>query len=801
MTCRCDILLFPAPRDIAAGLPSLPRQLAGFSEFRSALLAEVRRYPALAAFRAHDGLDLGLMLLEMWAVLCDAVSFYDQVHANESYLRTAVRGESVRALVELLGYVPRPAVAASVELAVFVDGNTRVTLPAGTAFRSEAFDDEPPQVFELLEPIAVHPWNNRWKLSAPRASTVAAGPGTAPTALLLGVRGAALQENDVALVVPSPNSAWTRARRVRSVERIQAEDAQSYVRATFSSALALPASAALESIRLLRATRRTGLWLLPYEAGSANPIDTSLTQLVLDGLHREFRSGQDIIVERLGELRWFSLVAVSEVQQRVLTGTDADGHSLFGWIPATRLTLDTALNTPSRRETGNLWSTSDASTITVHSGLVAAGTPATPDSTTVAADAPLVLAAPVLGAPDVDPPRRFALADAHDVSVVTTGELDVPTRTLLRDGDEPDWEAPLAMPVEVWGNVISAARGETVAREVLGSGDRSQKNQRFALKKSPLSYVAAPTATGVASTLTVWVDGVRWNEVASFFAKGPEDQVYVVRLDADGVASVLFGDGVNGARLTTGAGNVVAAYRYGAGAAAPPARSIHQVAKAVKDLTRVAQPVAASGGADAEEPENVRRYAPRSALVLGRAVSILDLQALAAAVPGVRAVETTWGWEGEQQRAVVQCWYAGSPSDGAVAARLRSMTDPTTPIAAQPAKALPALLILQVELDPAHIASDVTSAIFAVLAAKGRGMLRPEQLGIAQALYRSRLSAAILEVQGAVAVHMSAMLWRDTAGALRYWAQDGYGARPGTGAYFDFEAGGIWLNGEILHLG
>ena len=39
-----------------------------------------------------------------------------------------------------------------------------ITLPAGTAFRSEAFDDEAPQVFETTEAVEMAPWRNVWTI-------------------------------------------------------------------------------------------------------------------------------------------------------------------------------------------------------------------------------------------------------------------------------------------------------------------------------------------------------------------------------------------------------------------------------------------------------------------------------------------------------------------------------------------------------------------------------------------------------------------------------------------------------------
>jgi hypothetical protein len=51
-------------------------------------------------------------------------------------------------------------------------------------------------------------------------------------------------------------------------------------------------------------------------------------------------------------------------------------------------------------------------------------------------------------------------------------------------------------------NVSSATHGET-KEVILGGGDPSESNQEFRLKESPLTYILAPTSTGVASTLEV----------------------------------------------------------------------------------------------------------------------------------------------------------------------------------------------------------------------------------------------------------------------------------------------------------
>src|SRR5262245_38554875 len=171
MNCPCDEISFPPPLVIHAGLSHLPRQLATFPEFRTALLSAIGTQPMLKGWRARSSDDFGIMLLEMWSYVCDCLAFYDEAIANETYVRTAQLRPSLRKLVALLGYLPRPAVAARVELAILAEGRQPITLPPGTAFRSGAFPGGSPQVFELDAVSRVHPFTNRWALGRTRPST------------------------------------------------------------------------------------------------------------------------------------------------------------------------------------------------------------------------------------------------------------------------------------------------------------------------------------------------------------------------------------------------------------------------------------------------------------------------------------------------------------------------------------------------------------------------------------------------------------------------------------------------------
>ncbi|MBW2559203.1 MAG: hypothetical protein JRD69_10300, partial [Deltaproteobacteria bacterium] len=151
-------------------------------------------------------------------------------------------------------------------------------------------------------------------------------------------------------------------------------------------------------------------------------------------------------------------------------------------------------------------------------------------------------------------PGRFQMEDKNQTGLEVSGELDFMNRELNLDMGT-SWDPPLVHPVQVYGNIVSTSRGETVLGEILGSGNASIANQTFALKKKPLTYLPAPTADndlGVKSTLRIFVNGILWKDVRSFFNIGPDEQVYIIRQDDKGESTVIFGDGLRGARLPTG---------------------------------------------------------------------------------------------------------------------------------------------------------------------------------------------------------------------------------------------------------
>jgi hypothetical protein len=253
--------------------------------------------------------------------------------------------------------------------------------------------------------------------------------------------------------------------------------------------------------------------------------------------------------------------------------------------------------------------------------------------------------------------------------------------------------------------------------------------------------------------------------VSSFHRRGPHDQIFVISHDDAGEAWLVFGDGVRGSRLPSGAGNVVVDYRHGAGAAVPAPGLALQPSGAPAGIAGARLIGLARGGADAEDARDTRLRAPRSALVLGRAVSARDVEALALAEAGVFAALATWRWDAQRQRVVVALTYAGAAAlTPLLAERLRGRLDPEAVVVVTPAVEVPLHLVLGIGYQPGRSQTVVRDGVLAALAPPD-GALAPAALGIGQPLWRSRIAAAVAEVPGvraltalAAAVDGAAML-------------------------------------------
>lgn len=263
-------------------------------------------------------------------------------------------------------------------------------------------------------------------------------------------------------------------------------------------------------------------------------------------------------------------------------------------------------------------------------------------------------------------------------------------------GDSVHTVITLATPLEfkyrrstttIYANVVKSTQGETIA-EVLGGGDPARPLQSFSLSRKPLTYLPAPTALGASSTLQLRVDDLLWREARGLARMGPTERGYLLRTTEEDTASVVFGTGTRGARLPSGADNVRARYRAGAGASGNLATGrISQLATRPTGVDAVLNPLPSTGGADRDSALSARANIPVSVQALERLVSLRDFEDFARARAGIGKASAAWLTDG--RRRFVHVTVAGvhdapiSPSSDvfvALRAALAACGDPHLPL-------------------------------------------------------------------------------------------------------------------------
>ncbi len=191
-------------------------------------------------------------------------------------------------------------------------------------------------------------------------------------------------------------------------------------------------------------------------------------------------------------------------------------------------------------------------------------------------------------------------------------------------------------------NVGLATAGQSVT-EVMGNGNASAVDQKFTLRQSPLTYIQAPTPTGMRSTLQVRVNGVAWSDVATLYQQPGTAQVFATLNESDGTTDVQFGGDGEGSVLPTGQNNLIANYRIGSGASGNVAAgTITTLMDRPLGVSGVINPQNATGGQDPQSIDDIRINAPQTVLTLGRAVSIVDYQNYAATFAGIAKAYAIW---------------------------------------------------------------------------------------------------------------------------------------------------------------
>jgi hypothetical protein len=163
-------------------LRAIGYRVGDYATFREAMIQAIPRVGAalaterglaaspLARWTSRRPDDLGIALLELWAVLGEVLTFYQERVANEAYLRTALHLDSIRRLAAMLDYRLHPGVAAETLLAFTLEPAATVQVPVGLRAQSVPAQGQVPQTFEAVEAVGARAELNQVRLfPAPEA--------------------------------------------------------------------------------------------------------------------------------------------------------------------------------------------------------------------------------------------------------------------------------------------------------------------------------------------------------------------------------------------------------------------------------------------------------------------------------------------------------------------------------------------------------------------------------------------------------------------------------------------------------
>ncbi len=789
--CPCDSDQLPAAFNLPQ-LPTIAYRAGNYVSFRQAvltpLLAPATPMPlpveqtlsvnGIPVWTTDGAGDLAVMIAEWFAYIADVIAFYNERIANQDYLRTASLPESVSNLIALLGYRPRPAIGAYGNIAALLGtgpsfGNRSILLPQGLQFQSKPTPGQTPQTFELQ---AASPLGT--PITGPDQYPVAPPPVLLDANQNLLLQGATgnLAPGDFLLVTALDGT--TGGPWLASLTQTSPSGAQTQLEIDWITA-APPAG--LSSASLAKPGQSSALWTL----AGFNPINASAATIDLAGLARQINPGDWVVLSSNSAAALVQVSATTDLLWDANAATPSNSSPPFAAViskSGSDTTTTTPLPLPHTRLTfaaGSLGS-APITGVKIQFGFTAAGTLAPQPFTSWNGTPAKLISTSGQNFPVWNTAQPVQLQDATGLGIAASATSPGGSSVTLSGLQSP---VALTPPFILLPNLLAVNCGKTIANEILGSGDAANPAQDFKLSQTPVTYLAQ--GASYASTITLTVNGLPWTEVKFLYGQKPDAKVFVTRQDNSGNTHVMFGDGINGARLPTGVNNVVASYRIGSGAAMPPAGKLTVIGKSYPGLRAILNPVAVIGGADADQPQQIVHDAPRSVLTFGRAVSVFDYRALAEEVPSVTRARAIWGWNNLQQRTSVIVFVGDTP--GAVTAARQALAasgDPNRPVFVTAAKQIAVGLTLTLLVTPGMDTGLIGNAITTALTDTETGLFGAWNMAIGETLFNSQIEAAVLSVTGVVAITQL----RLTANGILQFGELHF---PGDGGFYTLAAGDI----------
>jgi predicted phage baseplate assembly protein len=253
-------------------------------------------------------------------------------------------------------------------------------------------------------------------------------------------------------------------------------------------------------------------------------------------------------------------------------------------------------------------------------------------------------------------------------------------------------------------------------------------------------------------------DRRRWRVQRDLLASDPEASEFVVETENDGHGVLRFGDGVTGRAPLAGEG-LTARVRTGNGTAGNVgAEAIGHVLAPFDGITRVRNPLPATGGLDPQPVRQARLYAPQAFRRQERAVTADDYATMMEREPRVQRAVATRRWTGSWYTMFVTVDRRGSDAlDPAFETELAAFIERYRLAGHDVEIDAPSFVALDLELHvctkPGYFAADVERRLFEVFNADrlpggDTGFFHPDRYTFGQPVYLSAVIAAAMQVPG-----------------------------------------------------
>lgn len=714
--------------------------------------------------------------------------------SDDGSIRRTEDREALVDLTRLLGYEPRPALAATTTLAFTLDVHEgapkQASVPQGSKFASVPGQDEKPQVFETDAPLEARV---AWNALKPVLAKAPPRIDVSTKEIVLAGASTSAKTGDLVLVYLQPQEApakWLCARIVMIHREPNPDRRPPQARLELSSPVLLDAPVGLSGSAF--ADRVIVLGQRAAAFGATAPDLKLMSDKVQDSQKEDITpiaalvpNGPQVRLQP-ADPEWKTLVmdpaptAVGGALDLDAVYADAAAGrvALFSTrtgSPEPRIGLITEVAEGSRKDFGLA---AKVTHIAVQ-GIDLSGFNNRVRDTTIT----LETSQEMLLVPDADVELPDQATDHVLVQgiveppvgrrIVLTGEAwtdgpagrgaQISEVAILRAANPGIENTELVFERQIAGrfrsttlrllaNAVAASHGETPSSgaEIIGSSDPAIPSPRFVLKGSPLAYVPAPNALGYAPALEVRAADRLYHEAPTLFGLASSDHAYTVRTGREGRSEIQFAQ-----RLPSGAHNVSALYRIGGGRAGNLAAGrVTTALGPVLGVGSVVNPVASEGASDAETLEDMRTSAPQSIRTLDRVVSLADFEAFASRYRGIGKALATELRIG--MRSIVCLTIATtdltSPAPGsdiveALTSALKRATPPGRIVRVAGFTDLTAHLKVALAIDPARRRSDVEGAVRAAL---GEAFSRAARR-FGAALHRSQVLAIVQGVEGVLA--------------------------------------------------